>query len=80
MDEGPDCGKPLVTGLDSTALVRLYMIQKSIGSLDCEIRNQKFIGMFAGSLGYKGQILLIAVTITGKRIMRLIPYYRYIFR
>ena len=53
MDERLDCGKPLVTGLNSTALVCLYMIQKSIGPLDSEIRNQKFIGMFAGSLGYK---------------------------
>lgn len=55
MDERLDCGKPLVTGLNSTALVCLYMIQKSIGPLDSEIRNQKFIGMFAGSLGYKGR-------------------------
>lgn len=30
MDERLDCGKPLVTGLNSTALVCLYMIQKSI--------------------------------------------------
>lgn len=80
MDEGLDCSKPLVTVLDSTALVRLYMIQKSIGPFDSEICNQKFIGMFAGSLGNKWQVLLIAVTLTGKRIMRLILYHCYIFR
>ncbi|MEA5062729.1 MAG: hypothetical protein VB054_05275 [Petrimonas sp.] len=80
MDEGLYCSKPMVTGFDSTALVRLYMVQKSIGPLDSDIRNQKFIGMFAGSPGDKGQILLIAVTVTSKRIMRLILDYWYIFR
>ena len=68
MDEGLDCGKPLVTGLDS------------IGPLNSEIRNKKFIDMFASSFSNKRQILLIAVTVTGKRIMRLILYCWYVFR
>ena len=80
MDEGLDCGKPLVTGLDSTTLVRLYMIQRSIGPLNSDIRNKKFIDMFASSFSNKRQILLIAVTVTGKRIMRLILYCWYVFR
>ena len=54
MDEGLDCGKPLVTGLDSTTLVRLYMIQRSIGPLNSEIRNKKFIDMFASAYSSHG--------------------------